>query len=111
MNHVTNVILTSFVGDKANLDKLNGLSWYKGGRGLISCADKRFQPPWYGGSKHLEMNVWLGAFRELDVEELVSAIRQLEWGDPECVRLFVCEGGAGRFTRIDCALRRNEPED
>jgi hypothetical protein len=114
MSQVASVILTSFLWDKDKLDMLNALPWYEGGRGLISCTDKRFQPPWYGGDKHLEMNVWLGAFHDMDLDALVAAIQQITWEDPECVRLFVCTGDVGRFIRIDCQLppkAEDDPED
>ena len=75
MRSVHNVILTSRLWDEDKLEKLNALPWYGGERGLVSCDYDKPRSAWYGVSKYLEMNIWIGAFRELDVDALVSAIR------------------------------------
>lgn len=102
--NVTNVILTSDTYDEDKLDALNALPWYRGERGLVACDYERDIRPgyaWYGGHKYLTMCIWIGAFSELDVVELLSAIRQIDWVEPESVRLYVSHGDRKRFTRID----------
>lgn len=101
MRHVTNVIVTGFVSEDTKLAKLNALPWHHSGRGLVSCDYSKSTFRWYGGDKSLEQEIWIGAFSELDVPALAAAMRQVDWDDPEAVRLYVSEGEDGRFTCID----------
>jgi hypothetical protein len=59
------------------------------------------QNGWYGGSKHLEVNLAVGAFNYLDLKALVRHIKKLEWRDKEAVQLIVCDHDDLRFRIIN----------
>lgn len=103
MANTINIIVTASIDDDDGIDKINALPWYRSERGLVSCDHAKtdeYRYSWYGGSKYLETNIWIGAFSELDVNDLIAAMRQVAWNEPDCVRLYVSEGDQ-RFTRID----------
>lgn len=95
-----NVIVTATLFDEDNLNRLNALGWHHTSNGLVSCEDYA-NGLWYGGCKALEQEIWIGAFSMLNVSELVSAMQQINWEDPEYVMLYVCASGECRFTLID----------
>lgn len=103
MSKVINVILTASNWDDDGLDQLNALPWHRTERGLVSCdygKTTEHRHIWYGGSKYLEVNMGIGAFSELNVNDLIAALRQVAWNEPDCVRLYISED-EGRFRRID----------
>lgn len=100
MSEITNVILTTSGSEGKAFAEFERLMFPHGEPGLVSCKDKRFDPPWYGGDKYLEMDIRLGAFHEFDVERAIVALRQTPWYDAEMVQLFVCRGRDQRFTEV-----------
>lgn len=101
MSNVTNVILTTSTLDEDKIAVLNQTVPFRGGIGLVSCSDSQFEQPWYGGDKHLEMNICIGACGELNLAELMRGMRSIEWEEPDAVQLFICESDVERFTEID----------
>lgn len=100
MSEITNVILTTAGYEDEPFAEFQRLMFPHGETGLVSCTDKRFDPPWYGGDKHLEVEIYLGAFHEFDVERAIEAIRQTPWQDAEVVQLFTSRGRDQRFTEV-----------
>lgn len=59
MSHVTNIVL-SVDGDDVNLiDQVN--SFIDRGRGFVSVGDESLPTGWYGGTKALEADLYIGA--------------------------------------------------
>jgi hypothetical protein len=77
MSWVTNAILhyTQWYGPDF-LEQVN--TFFEGrGKGFVSVHDEQLPPHWYGGSKHLECELAIGAFNHLDVEGLVRHLCSL----------------------------------
>jgi hypothetical protein len=51
-----------------------------------------------GGSKSLEQYVMVGAFNHLHLDNLKSHLAELDWEEPENVRLIVCEQDEDGFS-------------
>lgn len=100
MSDITNVIVTTGGFEEEGFMEFQRLMFPHGGAGLVSCADKRFDAPWYGGDKYLEVEIYLGAFREFDVDRAIAALRQTPWKDAEVVQLFISRGRRQRFTEV-----------
>jgi hypothetical protein len=115
MSEITNVIFATFLSEGERFTELQRILFPHGEPGLVSCTDKRFDPPWYGGEKHLEVCIYLGAFQEFDVERAIAAIRQIRWRDPESVQLFICRGRDQRFAEVvwrdPADIARDDEED
>jgi hypothetical protein len=99
MSIVTNVLLKTSTGDKSRIAKLN--TAFESGQKFVSCDDDSLPRGWYGGNKMLECEVYPAAFNHLDLEELVRAIRGVEWDDPLSVQLFVQEQEEDRLREVD----------
>ena len=44
---------------------------------------------WYGGSKCLETPLFIGAFNHLDLDGLVTYLKQMEWEEPQDVQIIL----------------------
>lgn len=100
MSNVTNIILTTSTLDEDKIGALNKAVPFRGGIGLVSCSDSQFKKPWYGGDKHLEMNICVGACGELNLAELTRGIRMIEWEEPDAVQVYICGSDVERFTEV-----------
>lgn len=56
---------------------------------LVSVDDPSLPRWWYGGSKHLEAILLIGAMNYFDLTEFVEHLRGIAWEYPEAVQLFV----------------------
>jgi len=99
MSIVTNVVFKTSAGDKARISDLN--SAFQSGQKFVSCDDGSLPRGWYAGNKMLECEICPAAFNYLDLEGLIRAIRQVEWGDPLSVQLFVQEQEENRLREVD----------
>lgn len=100
MSNVTNVILTTFIDEHNALAEVNKALAEAGHSPLISCADPRLPQGWYGGDKFLEVDIFIGAYNNLNVPHLVKACKAAPWDDPGAVALFI------RGQWDDCFKRR-----
>ena len=97
MSMVTNVILKTSVFEEKGIGELNALF----GSEFKSCDDESLPCGWYAGSKFLECGIYPAAFNFLNLEELVSAIRQVPWKRPKDVQLLIQEQEEDRFKEIN----------
>ena len=100
MSYVNNVILTFSIGEDV-LDRIgdvnNFLARYN--QGVLPGVWDR-QPDWYGGDKALEQPVFIAAFKYVSAETIVEAVKEVEWREPESVRVFFCEANDDAFGQI-----------
>jgi hypothetical protein len=94
MSRVTNVILTTAAGEE-QIEAFNAAWDWDGGP---QFQDVPSDIP--AGTKHLECNVYLGAFNHLDLNAFVSAIRRTAWDCPESVQIFILEEDSERFVEV-----------
>jgi hypothetical protein len=106
VSDVTNLIF-AFSGVDEDLRKMDEVNTYfvdKGTKPLVSVDDERLPRAWYGGSKSLECELYLGAFNHLDLDEFIKHVRTISWRVPECVQIIVKEQEDMKFTIIDLDL-------
>src|SRR4030095_10168300 len=104
MSKVTNIIIaTSISEDIAYLKtkfeqlKVNGQPY-----NLVSVDNESLPKAWYGGSKFLEANLFLGAYNQLDLDALIVFMKeQIKWDVPESVQLIIKEQDDIKFRIID----------
>lgn len=89
MSLVTNIILTSFhegpVLAEVNRYFQEAHDTHTRGPGLVDVSNLA------GGTKYMEMDVWLGAFNYLRLEPFCEHLRGVKWAYPESVVMFVRE--------------------
>jgi hypothetical protein len=98
MSVVTNVVFKTSAGDKSRIAKLNAA--FQSGQKFVSCDDESLPRGWYAGNKMLECEICPGAFNQLDLADLVRAIREIDWDDPSSVQLFVQEQEHERLREV-----------
>jgi hypothetical protein len=99
---VANVVPKTSVGDKDRIAKLNKV--FRSGKEFVSCDDDSLPRGWYAGGKFLECEIYNGAFNGLVLEELIEAIRNVDWDDPRRVQLFIQAQEEDRLKEVDLGL-------
>jgi hypothetical protein len=66
---------------------------------------------WYGGSKRLETDIYIGAYNGLDLGSFVEAIPKFSWDSPEDVQLLIKTEDDVAFSIAygEMRLNRNHP--
>lgn len=89
MSYVTNLIL-SFSVIENTLNRLKEInSYFEEGCGFVYVEDEILPRGWYGGTKYLEVELFIGAFNYLDEEELINHIKSINFEEPESVQLII----------------------
>jgi hypothetical protein len=104
MSVVTNLVMSvSFEDARGSGSKMSEVnSFFQSPiKGLTSVDDPSLPRGWYGGSKMLEANLFVGAFNHLSLEQFTNHLRGIKWTRPECVQLFVMEQEDERFRLIN----------
>jgi len=104
MSKVTNLILaTSLSEDPPYLIeefkkfKVNGLPF-----NLVSVDNETFPGTWYGGTKKLEINLFIGAYNHLNLSEFIYFMKnEINWEVPDSVQLIVKEQDDLKFRIIE----------
>ena len=111
MSDVTNIIFALSIVDvdRGKMDEVNTYFVDKGIKPLVSVKDERLPRAWYGGSKSLEAELYLGAFNHLDLDEFIKHVRTISWRFPESVQIIVKEQEDMKFTIIDLDLMAQNP--
>jgi hypothetical protein len=109
MSYVTNLILTFDVmeEEKEREAEIQEFFIHKDARGagFVSCDDEKLPHGWYGGTKALETNVYIGAFNFINLDDLISHLRHdVKWEYPENVRLMICDQNEEAFRMINPTL-------
>ncbi len=102
MSHVTNLVLSIGVDDRC-YGKINQVNQFfrEIEKGLISCDDPSLPRKWYGGTKMLETNLYIGAFNHLDIPALLGHLRSIAWESPSEVQLLIKDQNDERFRLIN----------
>ena len=100
MSWVANILLHVGLDDEHQIATVNAFFEARQGR-FVSLEDPSLPEHWYGGPKSLEVILALGVFNFLDIDELVEHLRTIEWNEPECVQLLVCDQEDHHFSVID----------
>lgn len=80
MSVVTNVILkTPLFSDSEKEHFEKEINSFFDTKGFVNCDDKSLPVGWYGGTKMLEAELWLGSFNYLDLEGLVNHLKSIDW--------------------------------
>lgn len=101
MSRVTNIILsTGYENDLDKIiDQINAYLIEKGMHtGLVSIDTDTLPRGWYGGSKMLECELFIGAFNYLHLEEFLEHLKSYSWQYPECVQVIYKEQQDDRFS-------------
>lgn len=106
MSDVTNVILRTPLTvhterNKIFESKIN--SFFDDEKGFVYCDDDGLPSGWYGGTRFLEVNIWIGAFNYLYLDELEQHLKQIDWGVdyPEWIQLIVQRQEDNKFSIIE----------
>ncbi len=81
MSEVTNVILRTPLFDNEERKRIEKKinSFFAGENGFVNCNDEKLPRGWYGGTKMLEAELWIGAFNYLDLYGLVNHLKNIDW--------------------------------
>ena len=104
MSVVTNLVLCLGVSDGESAGrKIEEVNRYFADscKGLVSVDDPALPRGWYGGSKFLEADLYIGAFNHLDLQAFIGHIRSIRWKQPDCVQVFVKEQDDDRFRLLN----------
>ena len=63
--------------------------------------DSKLQKGWYGGTKNLEVNIFIGAYNHLNLNDLIQHMSTIDWEEPEDVQVIVKEQNDDRFRIIN----------
>jgi hypothetical protein len=117
MSMVTNIILSIGTAEDADM-RLNEVNYFfkrqgKEGdwvEGLVSIEDDVLPRGWYGGNKSIEANIYIGAYKNIDVAEFLKYIREcVKWETGEN-QLFIKEDFETKFHTININSDNNEIE-
>jgi hypothetical protein len=92
MSNVTNLILHIGIAEDENQKIAEVNMFFDDQRPLVSIKDESLPDGWYGGTKHLECNLYVGAFNYLNLERFVAHLKTIRWGEPEALQLIKEEG-------------------
>ena len=103
MSVVTNLLIAFSCGERENevLAQLRHHTHRGQAFSIVSVKSPALPPGWYGGRKHLETGLLVGAYNHLDLAALLAFMQQMEWKDPEDVQLIVKEQNTFKFRVID----------
>lgn len=103
MSYVTNVIL--YIGILNDVDaKIKEVNAYfedDSFNGLVSVEDEKLPNGWYGGSKYLECDLFIGAFNYLNLRNFINHLKSIEWDLDSPVQLIVLDEDDIRFKIYD----------
>ena len=104
MSKVTNLILLTGLGESEEYLTESFRKFKVQGEpfNIVWIDDKTLPSAWYGGTKHFEANVFIGAYNYLDLPSLITFLKsEVKWEDPTYVQLLVQEQDDLKFKLID----------
>ena len=102
MSVVTNLLIAyGNEDDEKVLQQLSQYLHHEQPFRIVSVEDATLPKGWYGGSKHLETGLLIGAYNSLQLAELLAFMKTMEWAEPEDVQLIVKEQWDIKFRIID----------
>ena len=100
MSVVTNIIFTFSIMEN-DVKRISEVNTFFDCKPLIGVDSNALPSGWYGGSKMLETNIYVGAFNYLDLNAFISHIKTIKWKEPENVQLIVQGDNDEKFKIID----------
>ena len=104
MSQVTNLFLSFSVGENEEvmIKEVNSFLSFGKKINLVSIDfQKNAKYRWYGGTKFLEANLYVGAFNNFDLEGFINHLKKIKWDEPEIVQIILKEEFDERFKIID----------
>ena len=105
MSKVTNLILTiSDLHDDDKLGQINSFVYDGIQMNLVSAAfddDAVNRTSWYGGTRFLEAEIYIGAFNYFPLKDFINHLKQIKWENPNSVQLIVKEENDEKFRIIE----------
>lgn len=105
MSRVTNIILrTPLLNDRERSRYQEEINlFFEGENGLVNCSDDNLPRSWYGGTKVLEAELWIGAFNHFDLDKFVSHLKEISWntGYQDWVQVIYKGQDDDRFSIIE----------
>lgn len=104
MSNVTDVILTCSVAENTReldlyfqkaFSAINQTQPLKNADNVRNPTDEDLFLRWYGGTYALQVEVYIGAFNYLHLEDLKKIVLGYPWKKPTTMQLFVHEENAG----------------
>lgn len=91
MSVVTNLILHIGISEDEEERIKDVNKFFEDKNGLVSLDDSKIPRGWYGGSKMLECNLYIGAFNYLDLDEFIKHCKNIKWEYPDEIQIIVKE--------------------
>ena len=103
MSSVTNIILACSVLEKDDIlnQEFKKLVYNGTPFNIVSVNSDQLKKAWYGGTKYLECNLYIGAYNYMDLEKLITDLKKIKWEDPDFVQLIVKLQDDDKFKIID----------
>jgi hypothetical protein len=104
MSEVTNLIIATALSENVEYlkSKFRDFKLNKIPFNIVSVETESLPKTWYGGSKFLEVNLFIGAYNYLDLNALIVFMRSnIAWESPESVQLIVKGQHDEKFKIID----------
>lgn len=111
MSVVTNLILHMGILEDEN-DMAQKVNQYFKNKEWLGAPpvpiDSENRNGWYGGTKFLECNLFIGAYNHLDLDDFIKHLRALKWTSPEDLQIIVKEQNDDKFRIIDVFTKPEE---
>lgn len=104
MSRVTDIIITASLSEDCNhlTEQFKAFSSGDGPFKLVSIENEKLPKGWYGGSKFIEANIFIGAYNYLEIEKLIDFMKhQVQWQDPYVVQIIFKQQEDEKFQIVD----------
>lgn len=109
MSTITNIILTTGLGERAAVESLNRSYGHEIGVPLCRVFDDSLsRDNVLGGNKELECSVYVSSMSNLNVIRLRQLIETVFWNSPEEVQLFLKRQDDDIFEEVKLKLAQEE---
>lgn len=101
MSYVTNLILhMGMIEDEDERIKEVNAFFDEDDNPLVGLNEQPLPPGWYGGTKYLECNLYVGAFNYFQLDDFLKHLQTIKWRAPEDVQLFIKDQDDYKFRII-----------
>jgi len=104
MSVVTNLILLFSKSEDCTIIEQQ-LAEFKYSNNIIfqiaSIENDKLPKGWYGGSKYMEANIYLGAFNHFNTNDFINHLKSIKWENPQDVQIIVKEENEFKFKLIN----------
>lgn len=89
MSVVTNIILNIGISENEEERMKEVNNYFDNGVSFVSVDDEKLPRGWYGGSKMLECNIYIGAFNHLYFDDFMKHLQSVKWEYPKQLQIIV----------------------